>query len=60
MSACDDLKEAENALERRKRMLMDLERELREYSLKSFIHTGFNEKSEWLSYYSCHSCYSLL
>lgn len=46
LSACDDLKEADNALERRKRMLMNLERELREYSLKSFINTGFNEKGE--------------
>lgn len=46
MSACDDLKEADNSLEKRKQMLVELERELREYNLKTFINTGFSEKSE--------------
>ena len=44
MSACDDLKEADNSLEKRKQMLVELERELREYNLKTFINTGFTEK----------------
>ena len=44
MSACDDLKEADNSLEKRKQMLVELERELREYNLKTFINTGFSEK----------------
>lgn len=44
MSACDDLKEAELSLEKRRQMLVELERELREYNLKSFISTGFSDK----------------
>ena len=44
MSACDDLKEADNSLKKRKQMLVELERELREYNLKTFINTGFTEK----------------
>lgn len=47
MSACDDLKEADNSLEKRKQMLVELERELREYNLKTFINTGFIDKSEY-------------
>lgn len=46
MSACDDLKEADISLEKRKQTLEELERELREYNLKSFISTGFNDKRE--------------
>ena len=48
MSACDDLKEADNALEKRKQMLVELERELREYNLKTFINTGFSDKCKLL------------
>ncbi|XP_067928580.1 ras association domain-containing protein 8-like isoform X2 [Watersipora subatra] len=44
MSACDDLKEADNSLEKRRQMLIELERELREYNLKTFISTGFSDK----------------
>lgn len=45
-SACDDLKEAEAYLEKRKQMREELERELREYNLKHFISTGFTEKGK--------------
>lgn len=52
-TVCDDLKEAEISLDKRKQMLVELERELREYNLKSFINTGFTEKRKFLYLVTC-------